>query len=289
MNTSPTPEKNAAAQIRSSRTPNGCLQVWPLGQMGYLIKAADQNCILVDPVLSNVVAERVPNPAQIERAFPPPLNPGDLDFIQAVLVTHAHLDHTDPLTIGELARVNPDLIVIGPAEARQVAVSETRLSQKQWIVPKQGEVLHCGNLKVRAIPAAHYTLEFEQDGSSRYISYHLAWPEQTVFHSGDAIAYPGYTQNIAGLPPAQTAILAVNGRDPAREAQDIKGNFFPEEAAALAIQIGWQTVLAGHNDLFAYNALPPERVAALPSMFPSAPPFLLPRVGESITLPYRKP
>ncbi len=276
---------NLLQKIKNHQTPPGKITVWALGQMGFLFKDANQQCILIDPVLSDVVAVRTNRPGIFKRAFPPPLDPQKLDFIQAVLVTHAHLDHCDRITLSALLQVNPGLVLIGPKEARDFMAAEGRINSNQWVVPRIGEVVYTGSLTLRSIPAAHYAVEIDAENSSRYLSFHLAWPGCALFHSGDTVIYHGYAQAIQECPPIDAAILALNGRDPCREDQDILGNLFPEEAAALAEQCGWKTIIAGHNDLFPYNTLPPARIRAVGEIFPRSPKMILPQIGTPMTFP----
>jgi L-ascorbate metabolism protein UlaG (beta-lactamase superfamily) len=58
---------------------------------------------MTDPVLSNVLSP-VPSTYGVKRFHPPPVTLQDLSHINAVLISHDHVDHLDMKTIQHLAR-----------------------------------------------------------------------------------------------------------------------------------------------------------------------------------------
>src|SRR5262245_39201748 len=69
--------------------------LWWLGQAGYILRAS-QMTVAIDPYLTDSAAAKAP---EFTRLFPPPIAPEELR-VDVVLITHAHLDHLDPETIG---------------------------------------------------------------------------------------------------------------------------------------------------------------------------------------------
>src|SRR5689334_9791730 len=98
--------KDLIQQMNDLRVPPGCLAIWGMGQMGFAIKGDDSGVIYIDLCLSDVVAERA-SPVVFARAFEPPVLPGDITNASYVLVTHEHLDHADPLTLGPMGSASP--------------------------------------------------------------------------------------------------------------------------------------------------------------------------------------
>ena len=251
-----------ADQIKNIQIPSDFIGVWGLGQMGFLLKGADQHIIAIDPVLSNVVAERVPQQAGVfARAFPPPILPDQLNFLDCVMITHEHLDHCDPNTLKLILKASPDIKIIGPLAALQAVQNELPDIAAHWTVPLVDHAVMDGSRKVHAIPAAHYDLEFDDQGNSRYLSFLIEWGSINIFHSGDTIIYPGYFDKLRGLPKANLAMVAINGRDAYRESFDILGNLQPEEAVWMAKELGWDFLIGGHNDLFVFNSIPPGNIS----------------------------
>ena len=85
-----------ANEIKNQKVDGNSISVWGLGQMGVCIKDANQRITLIDPILSDIVAETFPeNAALFKREFDSPLTPDEIDFADLVLCTHEHLDHAD--------------------------------------------------------------------------------------------------------------------------------------------------------------------------------------------------
>ena len=67
-----------------------------LGQEGFLFKYKDTH-ILIDPYLSDYVDKNCCSKTiQWIRNYPAPIDAEELDFIDYILCTHTHYDHTDP-------------------------------------------------------------------------------------------------------------------------------------------------------------------------------------------------
>src|SRR3546814_15935762 len=69
--------------------------------------------IYVDPYLSNSVQEL--DAPDLARLTPIPLQPGQVDDADWVLITHDHIDHCDPHTLPALAEASPTASFVGPA------------------------------------------------------------------------------------------------------------------------------------------------------------------------------
>src|SRR3546814_14667005 len=69
--------------------------------------------IYVDPYLSNSVQEL--DAPDLARLTPIPLQPGQVDDADWVLITHDHIDHCDPHTLPALAEASPPARFVGPA------------------------------------------------------------------------------------------------------------------------------------------------------------------------------
>lgn len=241
-------------QMNELAVPAGCLAIWALGQMGFALKGSGPEVVYIDPCLSDVVALRVPKQAAIfARAFPPPVEPHQVSNAAYVLCSHEHLDHTDPLTLGPLALASPQarFVISGWATG---PLDEAAIAAERRLVPPLGEPIELGPLRLTAVASAHYALEHDERGE-RWLGFLIEWNGVTLYHSGDTLIYPGYVETLRGLPQADIAILAVNGRDARRDSFNITGNLLPDEAAWLAGELGWGLLLNGHNDLYTWNTI----------------------------------
>ncbi|MHC1682713.1 MAG: MBL fold metallo-hydrolase [Clostridiaceae bacterium] len=223
--------------------------------MGIALKGADQRIIYIDPILSDVVAVRFPSVAdKMFRAFPAPLDPAEIDHAALVLCTHDHLDHTDPLTLGPLAQASPQARFVISGWAHPI-LDEVNIDPERRIVPLANTPLDLDGIRITAIPAAHYDLEYDPQRGYRFFSFLIEWQGITFFHSGDTLPYPGYLETLRKLPKMDVAMIASNGRDALRESFEILGNLMPAEAAWFAKELDIDVLLSGHNDLFEFNTL----------------------------------
>lgn len=242
-------------QMDALAVPPGSLAIWGLGQMGVALKGGDGGLVYIDPCLSDVVAERVPALAdKFQRAYPPPVLPAQITNAALVLCSHEHLDHCDPLTLGPLAQASPQarFVISGWAEG---VLDEAGISLERRHVLSAGVPVQFGPLSVTVVPSAHYQVEHDPARGHRWLGFLIQWNGVTFFHSGDTVIYDGYVELLRGLPRADVAMVAANGRDAYRDSFGVTGNLLPAEAAWLAAQLGWDTLIGGHNDLYPWNTI----------------------------------
>lgn len=241
-------------QIDELAVPQGSLAIWSMGQMGVALKGAGPEVAYIDLCLSDVVAERSPTLAdKFRRAFPPPVFPEQITNATYVLCSHEHIDHTDPLTLGPLARSSPQATFVTSGWCGEL-LGEAGIETSRCVIPPT-EPITLGPLRLTAIPAAHYTLEHDEAHGHRWLGFLIEWNDVVFYHSGDTLIYPGYVELLGGLPTADVALVAANGRDAYRDSFGIFGNLLPVEAAWLAQQLGWDVLLGGHNDLYSWNTI----------------------------------
>jgi L-ascorbate metabolism protein UlaG (beta-lactamase superfamily) len=239
--------------VREAGLPGQGASLWWLGQAGFLIEIAGRR-IVIDPYLSNSLGEkyagtRFPH----ERMFPPPIEPGALQDIDWLLCTHAHSDHMDPGTIGPLIDANPQMQVLAPEAARQVALDRGVPGGRLHGVDA-GQIIDIGGITVSAIPAAHEAFKFDDAGRHAFLGLLLEGGGIRVYHSGDTIPYPGLVESLEGR-GVNLALLPVNGRDAERAANGVPGNLTLEEALALSETIGADVMLGHHIDMFSFNTI----------------------------------
>ena len=251
---------NLIDQMNSLQVQPGCLAIWGLGQMGFAVKGGEQ-VIYIDPILSDIVAIRFPeNGESFHRAYPAPLRPEEVTNAHYVLCSHEHLDHTDPLTLGPLFKASSEaeFVVSGWAHEQ---LEEAGIPRERWIIPHLGQPIQLGDICITAIPAAHYSLDEDEQMGCRFMSFLIEWNGVRLFHSGDTLIVPRWLDGLRSLPKIDIGILAANGRDPFRDAKDVLGNLTPEEAVWVAKEFGWDVLIGGHNDLFPGNRLPAGELA----------------------------
>lgn len=250
----PTGQALIAQMQTLSILPNS-LAIWGLGQLGVAIKGPD-GVIYIDPCLSDVVRERAGD--WWKRAYDPPLLPEAVANASYYLSSHEHLDHLDPLTIGPAAKASPNAKFVVTGWSLGI-MADLDIADERVIVPPALEpvTLPGTSIRLTAVPSAHYDKEHDAEKGYRWLGYLIEWNGVTFYHSGDTIIYPGYVETLRALPRPDVAILPVNGRDWYRESEvGAIGNLLPAEAVRLARDLGWDTLIFGHNDLYPNNAIP---------------------------------
>ncbi len=249
-------------QMDALHVPAGAFALWWLGQMGVAVKGPDQQVVYIDPFLVGPLAADQTDPSFLwGRAFPPPLTPHDVTNASLVLCSHEHGDHTSAETLAGIAAASPRARIAATGWSQGI-LDEAGIPSERRLSMSTGVQHDVGVLQLSYIPAAHYSREMDSVRGERWLSMLLDWGSVALFHGGDTILYDGYLDAIRTLPTADVGILACNGSDAMRNARDIAGNMSPAEAAYVADQVAWKTLIAGHNDLFASNRLPATEVAS---------------------------
>ncbi len=231
------------------------LAFWGQGQVGVAIKGPT-GVLYVDPYLTDSDGEG----RRLERCFPPPLEPEEVTNASAVLLTHDHVDHTDPRTWLLLASASPQARFVSPSTSRDTLV-EAGLDQDRITVPEVGEPLKIAGATATAVPSAHPELERDPERGYPYLGYVIEWNGVTLYHAGDTVIYDGLIETL-GRWEIDVAFVPINGRDFFRTREGIVGNTDYREAAHLAEELDFGLVVPTHYDLFAFNAVDPGYFAS---------------------------
>jgi L-ascorbate 6-phosphate lactonase len=256
------------AQMQRTQIVPNSLAIWGLGQIGVAIKGPE-GVLYIDPCLSDVVRQQFGD--WWYRAYDPPMLPEEITNADYYLITHEHLDHLDPLTVGPAAKASPEAKFIATGWCRDL-LAELDIAPRRVIVPPALETIELPgtSLKLTAVPSAHYAKEYDDDKGYRWFGYLIEWNGVTFYHAGDTIIYSDYIETLKQLPVPDVALMPVNGRDYYRETEaGAIGNLLPTEAARLARDFAWDVLIPGHNDLYPNNAIPNAQiVAALETIAP---------------------
>ena len=230
-----------------------------LGQSGFLLHSP-QIEIACDLYLSDFCRKK--SKLDHTRLMPVPIQPEDLDLIDHYLITHAHIDHFDPETVGAVLRANPETKFWCPPSCQKVINEYFPDQSNRFTIVNSGRIYKLtANVSLIAVPAAHEELEKTPDGEYIYFSYVIlfATEKKAVFFAGDTIPYPGQAEMIRKYIPGNfelTMILPVNGRDKKRADLGFKGNMNIDEAVTLANDCSASSLVPCHFDMFALNNAP---------------------------------
>ena len=248
----------------AGETDPGVVQMWRRGQSGFLVTWCGHH-LLFDPYLSDSLTRKYadtdkPHVRMTEQA----VQPGSLRGIAVTTSTHNHTDHLDAETLLPLRKANPGLQLVLPAANRAFAADRLGCEADWPIGLNAGEKTMVGPFEFTGIPAAHETLEMNEEGQHHFLGYVVRMGDWQLYHSGDTLRYDGMEERLTETGPIDLAILPINGCKPERR---VAGNLSGEEAAALARNVGMGTVIPCHYEMFEFNtADPAEFVQACQSV-----------------------
>lgn len=252
------------ADIHEANTSNDRVRLWWLGQSGFLVQWNTRH-LLFDPYLSDSLTTKYattdkPHVRMTELA----IDPRRLDFIDAVTSSHNHTDHLDGETLIPLLAANPNATVVVPAAnldfvAQRLSPPTSEVSKASQVYERlhpldDGGAGEVGGFRIHAVPAAHETVERDEQGRCRFLGYVVEFGDWTIYHSGDTMLYEGMVERLRNW-TIDIALLPINGRAPERR---VAGNLWGREAAQLGKDIGARMVIPCHYDMFEFNTEPPD-------------------------------
>ncbi len=243
------------ADIQQAADDTASVHLWWLGQSGFLIQWQRRH-LLIDPYLSDSLTKKYadtdkPHVRMTELA----IDPSRLDFIDVVTSSHNHTDHLDGETLTTLLRSNPELTTVVPTANLDFAAQRLQVDSSRLTPVDDGESIQIGDFRISALPAAHESLEHDEQGRCKFLGYVVQFGPWTIYHSGDTVLYEGMVDRLREW-SIDVAILPINGRLPERR---VAGNLWGKEAVELAMNIGASLVIPCHFDMFEFNTVSPDQ------------------------------
>jgi L-ascorbate metabolism protein UlaG (beta-lactamase superfamily) len=230
--------------------------------------------ILTDPVLESRVGigrglaklgpRRLVRPALRARELPP------LDLI---LLSHAHMDHTD---LGTLRSLRRDVPVVVQRGNRDLVRRFRRVEELDW-----GESVEAAGTRVESVEVRHWGARLVTDRHRGYGGYLLSRNGTTVLFAGDT-AYTDALDRLGERVEVELAILPIGAYDPW-----IANHASPEQAWRMFRGLGARYLLPVHHSTFRLSREPIEepleRLRAAAGV--DAWRIVAPEVGSSWSLP----
>lgn len=238
-------------QIDQEQNDQEELQVWWLGQSGYLLQYKDVR-LIIDPYLSDTLttkyaATNKPHVRISELVVEPSL----LKNIQLVTASHFHTDHLDAATILPIWSENPSMKVVVPTALKKQSAQRLNIPEEALISLRDGEAIDVNGIGIFGTPAKHNEIERDENGACKCMGYVFTIGSFTVYHSGDTLYFEELPQLLKKF-KIDLAFLPINGNDPSR---GVAGNLDGEEVVKLALEAGFKHVIPGHYDLFEFNTV----------------------------------
>lgn len=242
------------ANVQQSRSQRDTLNIWWLGQSGYLVQWNDTH-LLFDPYLSDSLTKKYADTSRPHvRMTELVVDPARLDFIDVVTSSHNHTDHLDGETLIPLMTVNPEMTVVVPQANLDFAAERLQTKTERLTSIICGSPIQVGAFTLHAVPAAHEALETDENGHHKFIGMIAEAGPWTLYHSGDTMRYEGMVEALSAW-DIDIAMLPINGRDPKR---GVAGNLSGPEAVELAQEVGIDLIFPCHYDMFEFNTVSPD-------------------------------
>ncbi|RFS13869.1 MBL fold metallo-hydrolase [Emticicia sp. C21] len=270
--------KELLNDIKSSIHQTEGFRVWWLGQSGFLIQYLGKH-LLFDPYLSDSLTKKYANTDKPHtRISELVIDPSELDMIDVVTSSHNHTDHLDAETLLPIFEKNPTITMVIP-EANRKFVAERLKCDKDFLVClNDNEHIEIYPFKLYGVPAAHNTLERDENGKLKYMGFVAEFGQYKVYHSGDTLRYDGMVDILKPY-NVDIAFLPINGNKPERK---VAGNLNFEEAARLGKEIEAKLVIPHHYHLFEFNTEDPENFIVKADDYGT--PYRVLRLGERIEI-----
>ena len=249
--------RNAAAEARAGA--GRCITpaphrpdpaVWPndrltaawLGHATVLLNF-EGTWLLTDPVLERRIGlGRGLVKLGPRRLIQPALGKRDLPPLDGVLLSHAHMDHTD---LGTLRAIPPRVRVVVQSGNRDLVRRFHAVDELAW-----GQTTAIGDLEIESVETRHWGARMVTDRHRGWGGYLLRKGGRTVLFGGDT-AYTDVFSTLRDRGPVDLAILPIGAYDPW-----VTSHASPEEAWRMFRALGAEYLLPIHHSTFRLSREP---------------------------------
>ena len=223
--------------------PSTGLRITWFGHSTFLVEI-DGSRVLIDPFWG----ERA-SPFSFmgfKRFFPPPMPLDEMPDVDAVVISHDHIDHLDEPAIAWLNRRGPTFVVplgVG-AHLESWGVPSGRIIELDW-----WEEADVGSLTFAATPARHFSgrsLVGRDKNETLWSGWVVQGPAHRIYYSGDTAMFPGLREIAERLGPFDVDIIEIGAYGTGWP--DI--HIGPEQAIAAHTQLGGALLIPAHWGTF---------------------------------------
>jgi L-ascorbate metabolism protein UlaG (beta-lactamase superfamily) len=211
-----------------------------IGHSSFLLQIDGHN-LLIDPVFSKrlILLRRQRRPGVRVEELPP---------IDAVLLTHAHMDHLDLASLRQVIRATrkrarhaPEVVVPRGVEDLVEGLGFSHVHRLEW-----WESIALQRLKITMTPCKHWGARMFHDMHRGYGGYVIEGARQSVYHSGDTAYFDGFREIGRRLKP-EVALLPIGAYFP-DSYRSVHTS--PEEAVRGFLEVGAEQMVPMHYGTF---------------------------------------
>jgi L-ascorbate metabolism protein UlaG (beta-lactamase superfamily) len=236
--------------------------------------------ILTDPVLFSRVGIRLPGFTMgPKRLTAPALNFDELPKIDLILLSHAHFDHLDLLTL----RCFDECTSVITARATRNLLQGTRffhVSELDWGQSKRLSTA-AGEIEITAFPVKHWGARTQRDTYRGYNGYLIERGGRRIIFAGDTAMTETFAER-RRHGAIDVAIMSIGAYNPW-----IQSHCTPEQAVQMANAAGARFIVPVHHQTFRLGfepfREPIERFEAALSKTPER--TALREIGQTFVLP----
>ncbi len=177
------------------------------------------------------------------RLVAPALGARELPALDAVLVSHAHMDHADKATLARLPRRTRAVVQRGNTDlVRRFA----RVDELDW-----GQAVEIDGARVEALEVNHWGARTLTDKHRGYGGFLVEKHGRTLVFGGDTAYTRAFTRLRPRYPKIDLAILPIGAYDPY-----VYAHANPEQAWAMAREMNATYILPMHHSTFRLSREP---------------------------------
>lgn len=202
--------------------------------------------LLTDPALRSRVGVRVSGVTLgPRRLVQPALSARELPPLDAVLISHAHMDHCDLGTLRRLPRATHAVVQRGNSDLARRFI---RTSELAW-----GETVEIDGARIEAIEVNHWGARVLTDRHRGYGGFLIEKRGRTVVFGGDTAYTKAFGKLRQRHAQIDLAILPIGAYDPY-----IYAHANPEQAWAMAREMNATSILPMHHSTFRLSREPAD-------------------------------
>ena len=215
------------------------LSVLWIGHATVLIQVHDK-VIITDPVFTNTIG------LLAKREVDPGLDPASIPRLDAILVSHIHMDHFSYSSIGILPRTARLFVPSGGIEYTPEFGFKETVPLRPWQVSEED------GLRITAVPVQHFGGRYGFDGGwnagPTWTGYVIEYKGITVFFAGDTGYNPEYFKEIGRRFRIDVALIPIAPVEPREFMSRIHAD--PKEALRIFEDVGAALMIPIHHDTF---------------------------------------